>query len=80
VCRRMLEGQEFARRDPYRATTHNKGVMNGIDAVAIACGQDWRAIEAAAHAFASLGNSFPNIPSVNHSIQILNLEKVLMHL
>ena len=38
--------------DPYRAATHNKGVMNGIDAVAIATGQDWRAIEAGAHAFA----------------------------
>jgi len=38
--------------DPYRASTHNKGIMNGIDAVAIATGQDWRAIESAAHAFA----------------------------
>ena len=42
----------FAQADPYRAATHNKGVMNGIDAVAIATGQDWRAIEAGAHAFA----------------------------
>jgi len=39
--------------DPYRACTHNKGVMNGIDAVALATGQDWRAIESSAHAFAS---------------------------
>ena len=39
--------------DPYRATTHNKGIMNGIDAVALACGQDWRAIEAGAHAYAA---------------------------
>lgn len=44
---------EFAAMDPYRATTHNKGIMNGIDAVAIATGNDWRAIEAAAHAYAS---------------------------
>lgn len=42
----------FANNDPYRATTHNKGIMNGIDAVAIATGNDWRAIEAGAHAFA----------------------------
>src|SRR5699024_9134452 len=43
----------FARTDPYRATTHNKGIMNGVDAVAIASGNDWRAIEAAAHAYAA---------------------------
>ncbi len=42
----------FAYADPYRATTHNKGIMNGIDAVALATGQDWRAIEAGAHAWA----------------------------
>ena len=43
----------FAAADPYRAATHNKGIMNGIDAVAIATGQDWRAIEAGAHAYAA---------------------------
>lgn len=47
------QASRFAMADPYRATTHNKGVMNGIDAVAIACGQDWRAIEAGAHAYAA---------------------------
>lgn len=50
----MLEAQEFARVDPFRATTHNKGIMNGVDSVAIALGQDWRAIESAAHAYASV--------------------------
>ncbi|MGB0849044.1 MAG: hypothetical protein ACPGSM_20090 [Thiolinea sp.] len=40
--------------DPYRATTHNKGIMNGIDPVVVATGNDWRAIEAGAHAFAAL--------------------------
>lgn len=49
---------EFAELDVYRATTHNKGIMNGIDAVAIATGNDWRAIEAAAHAFASTTGSY----------------------
>ena len=39
--------------DPYRAATHNKGIMNGIDAVCIATGNDWRAIEAGAHAYAA---------------------------
>ena len=44
---------DLADADPYRAATHNKGVMNGIDAVAIATGNDWRAIEAGAHAYAA---------------------------
>ncbi|MCA9581888.1 MAG: 3-hydroxy-3-methylglutaryl-CoA reductase, partial [Myxococcales bacterium] len=43
----------FAARDPYRAATHNKGIMNGIDAVVVATGNDWRAVEAGAHAFAA---------------------------
>lgn len=43
----------FAEADPYRATTHNKGIMNGVDAVALATGNDWRALEAGAHAFAA---------------------------
>ncbi|MES1924636.1 hydroxymethylglutaryl-CoA reductase, degradative [Salinisphaera sp. T31B1] len=49
----IILANEFAEMDPYRATTHNKGIMNGIDAVAIATGNDWRAIEAAAHAYAA---------------------------
>ena len=53
MVERIIEAQRFAELDPYRATTHNKGIMNGIDAVAVALGQDWRAIEAAAHSYAS---------------------------
>jgi hydroxymethylglutaryl-CoA reductase len=53
VASRMVEAWAFAAADPYRAATHNKGVMNGIDAVAIATGQDWRGIEAGAHAYAA---------------------------
>ena len=49
------------RADPYRATTHNKGIMNGIDAVAIATGNDWRAIESAAHAYASRGGRYKSL-------------------
>jgi len=49
----FLEGYRFAVFDPYRAATHNKGIMNGIDAVVIATGNDWRAIEAGAHAYAA---------------------------
>jgi hydroxymethylglutaryl-CoA reductase len=53
VARRVVEAWALAAADPYRATTHNKGVMNGIDAVAIATGNDWRGIEAGAHAWAA---------------------------
>ena len=52
VVERILEAYAFADADPFRATTHNKGIMNGIDAVAIATGQDFRALEAGAHAYA----------------------------
>ena len=52
VARRITLASLFAEEDPYRAATHNKGIMNGIDAVALATGNDWRAIEAGAHAFA----------------------------
>ena len=53
---RILEAHAFAVADPYRAVTHNKGIMNGIDALVMATGNDWRAIEAGAHAYAALGN------------------------
>jgi len=48
----IIEAWAFAASDPYRAATHNKGIMNGVDAVVIATGNDWRAIEAGAHAYA----------------------------
>lgn len=51
VAERIAAAWRFAWADPYRAATHNKGVMNGIDAVVIATGNDWRAIEAGAHAY-----------------------------
>ncbi|MFX0087863.1 MAG: hydroxymethylglutaryl-CoA reductase, degradative [Candidatus Hodarchaeota archaeon] len=49
----ILQAFSFAEADPYRCSTHNKGIMNGIDAVAIATAQDWRAIEAGAHTYAA---------------------------
>lgn len=49
----IVLANDLAIVDPYRAATHNKGIMNGVDAVAIATGNDWRAIEAAAHAYAA---------------------------
>ncbi|KAJ3351090.1 hypothetical protein GGF32_004453 [Allomyces javanicus] len=53
VAARLLDAYQWASDDPYRATTHNKGIMNGIDAVALATGQDWRAVEAACHSWAA---------------------------
>ncbi|MEM1964694.1 MAG: hydroxymethylglutaryl-CoA reductase, degradative [Candidatus Caldarchaeum sp.] len=53
VAHGIVEAYQFAKADPYRAATHNKGIMNGIDAVAIATGNDWRALEAGAHAYAA---------------------------
>ncbi|GAB4526652.1 MAG: hydroxymethylglutaryl-CoA reductase, degradative [Anaerolineae bacterium] len=53
VVRAIVEAGVFADVDPYRATTHNKGIMNGIDPVIIATGNDWRAVEAGAHAYAA---------------------------
>ncbi|MCU0235119.1 MAG: hydroxymethylglutaryl-CoA reductase, degradative [Thermoanaerobaculales bacterium] len=52
---------EFADIDPYRAATHNKGIMNGIDAVALATGNDWRAVEASAHAYAARGSRYTSL-------------------
>ena len=57
----IIIANEFAYVDPYRATTHNKGIMNGIDAVAIATGNDWQAIESAAHAFAARGGKYTSL-------------------
>jgi hydroxymethylglutaryl-CoA reductase len=59
----IVLANEFAAMDPYRATTHNKGIMNGIDAVALATGNDWRAIEAAAHAYAGRGDGYGPLTS-----------------
>lgn len=53
VIENIAHANSFAVADPYRAATHNKGILNGIDAVALATGNDWRAIEAGAHAYAA---------------------------
>jgi hydroxymethylglutaryl-CoA reductase len=58
LAARIAAAWRFAWADPYRASTHNKGVMNGIDAVAIATGNDWRAIEAGAHAWAARDGTY----------------------
>jgi hydroxymethylglutaryl-CoA reductase len=57
----ILAAWAFAAADPYRAATHNKGIMNGVDAVVIATGNDWRAIEAGAHAYAARGGRYTSL-------------------
>jgi len=57
----IIAAWAFAAVDPYRAATHNKGIMNGVDAVVIATGNDWRAIEAGAHAFAARNGRYTSL-------------------
>jgi len=57
----VIAAYTFAEADPYRAATHNKGIMNGVDAVVIATGNDWRAIEAGAHAYAARSGRYTSL-------------------
>ncbi len=57
----IMLAAEFAAVDPYRAATHNKGIMNAIDPIAIATGNDWRALEAGAHAYAARGGRYTSL-------------------
>ena len=63
IAEKIALASQFAQADPYRATTHNKGIFNGIDAILIATGNDWRAIEAGAHAFASRDGRYQGLSS-----------------
>jgi len=56
-----IEAWAFAEADPYRAATHNKGIMNGVDAVLLATGNDWRAVEAGAHAYAARDGRYKSL-------------------
>jgi hydroxymethylglutaryl-CoA reductase len=58
VVKAILEAYHLAANDPYRCATHNKGIMNGVDAVVIATGNDFRAVEAGAHSFASMTGNY----------------------
>ncbi len=61
VARKIHEAWVFAHEDEYRATTHNKGIMNGVDPVVIATGNDWRAIESGAHAYAARSGKYRSL-------------------
>ena len=61
IAKKIVLASQFAKQDPYRASTHNKGIFNGIDAVVLATGNDWRAIEAGAHAYASRNGTYQGL-------------------
>ena len=61
IARGIVDAYQFAYADPWRAATHNKGIMNGIDPVVIATGNDWRAIEAGAHAWAARSGQYRSL-------------------
>jgi hydroxymethylglutaryl-CoA reductase len=62
----IVAASRFAEDDPYRAATHNKGIMNGVDAVVIATGNDWRGVEAGAHAFAAVSGRYQPLATWRH--------------
>jgi len=72
VAEGIVQAYRFAAVDPYRASTHNKGIMNGIDAVAIATGNDWRSIEAGAHAYAARDGRYTSLTEWNYEAGTLH--------
>ncbi len=72
--RRFRLAVDIAREDPYRAVTHNKGIMNGIDAVVLATGNDFRAVEAAAHAFAAESGRYRSLSSCRVVDEVFHFE------
>jgi hydroxymethylglutaryl-CoA reductase len=65
----IIDAWAFAAADPYRAATHNKGIMNGVDAVVIATGNDWRAVEAGAHAYAARDGRYTSLSTWGRDAQ-----------
>ena len=82
-----ISGKEFAKKfhtavriaqvDPYRATTHNKGIYNGVDAVVLATGNDFRAVEACGHAYASMTGSYSSLTNCTIEKDIFRFELTL---
>lgn len=74
IAEKMALASQLAQADPYRAATHNKGIFNGIDALLIATGNDWRAIEAGAHAYASHDGAYRGL---SHWMMDLETEELI---
>ena len=71
IARKITQASRLAQLDPYRATTNNKGIMNGVDAVTIASGNDWRAIEAGVHAYAARNGQYQGLSQWHLEKQML---------
>lgn len=76
-ARRFKYAVDIARADPYRAVTHNKGIMNGVDAVILATGNDFRAIEAAVHAFAARDGQYRSLSRCSIGNDVFHFELTL---
>ena len=76
-AKRFIQAIKISQVDPYRAVTHNKGIMNGIDSLAIATGNDFRAIEAGIHAYASRNGTYSGLTKANVKDGIFTLEMTI---
>jgi len=77
VVEAVVQASHFAERDPYRAATHNKGIMNGVDSVVLATGNDYRAVEAGAHAFAARTGRYQPLATWKRDGELLTGELVM---
>jgi len=77
VIEAVVQASHFAERDPYRAATHNKGIMNGVDSVVLATGNDYRAVEAGAHAFAARTGRYQPLATWKRDGELLTGELVM---
>jgi hydroxymethylglutaryl-CoA reductase len=77
VIEAVVQASHFAERDPYRAATHNKGIMNGVDSVVIATGNDYRAVEAGAHAFAARSGRYQPLATWKRDGELLTGELLM---
>jgi hydroxymethylglutaryl-CoA reductase len=73
----MVQAVEIAKREPHRAVTHNKGIMNGVDALVVATGNDFRAIEAGVHAYASKDGYYTSLSNAYIKDQVFYMELTL---
>ena len=76
-AKKMVQAVEIAKREPYRAVTHNKGIMNGVDALVVATGNDFRAIEAGVHAYASKDGHYTSLSNAYIKEEVVCMELTL---
>jgi hydroxymethylglutaryl-CoA reductase len=76
-AKKMVQAVEIAKREPYRAVTHNKGIMNGVDALVVATGNDFRAIEAGVHAYASKDGHYTSLSNAYIKEEVFYMELTL---